>query len=151
MGTLSWVFIRNWHCWSCGFRLSDSCFLPSRMFLNDCAAPEPLTILYTASGMLVIASDSTLAASTAHAGSRYLAEKSSIFSVSSWLEKEKSTCFWLEIVSVVFVSTLFWIASVGPLLTVYCTGRRIRSDVPILAPATAKLSSYCRRVFDRAR
>jgi hypothetical protein len=42
------------------------------------------------------------------------------------------------------VSTVFCSDSAGVVLTVYCTGRRMRSVLPILAPALANESSYCR-------
>src|SRR4051812_33511021 len=65
-------------------------------------------------------------------------------SVSSELLNEKSTWCWLVTASDTLVSMVFCSDRLGPVEVVYCTGRRMRSVLPILAPDCAKLSSYSR-------
>src|SRR5215472_8846922 len=61
--------------------------------------------------------------------------------------KATSTCFCVARTRVVDCSAVSCTFSAGPVVTVKSFGSLIRRDEPILAPVTAKESSYCMSTF----
>ena len=117
-------------CWACSI---------TRAVLG--AEPGVPTELPTSLNALAT-SASTVEANWLIRGFSTRSAKSSNCMVSSAEVKLMPTCFCEATVRVVYCSLSSWACRAAPSVTRARSGRRIRRVEPILAPSTAKLSSY---------
>src|SRR5574343_54395 len=119
-------------CWACNITRAVAGVVPG--------VPTELPICLKA----FATSASTVDANWLIRGFKTRSAKSSNCMVSSAEVKLMPTCFCEATVRVVYCSLSSWACRAAPSVTRARSGRRIRRVEPILAPSTAKLSSYWR-------